>query len=249
MNVLRFDSERAWVDAVCSLWRDRLRTKPELSLCLPTGTTPERIYAEMARSTRAGQASFARARVFALDEFGGLAPDDPGRTRHTLQRNLIDAIDLPWGAFHFLDPDTADLSRHVREYDGAIGDRFDLAVLGVGRNGHLGMNEPGSPLDGRTRRVELEASTIQSSARYFAHQNLPRWGVTVGLASILASSEVWLLANGGTKAEIIRRTLRAEITPSNPASLLRNHPNCWMFVDAEAGALLDAVDDDRDRRA
>jgi glucosamine-6-phosphate deaminase len=248
MNVLRFDSETAWVEAVCSLWRDRLRTKPDLSLCLPTGTTPDRIYAEMARSARAGQASFARARVFVLDEFGGLAPDDPGRTRHTLQRNLIDAIDLPQRAFHFLDPDSADLSRHLRENDEAIGGRFDLVLLGIGRNGHLGMNEPGSPLDGRTRRVALEASTIQSSARYFAHQNLPRWGVTVGLATILASSEVWLLANGPTKAEIIRRTLREEISPSNPASLLRRHPNCWVFVDTDAGALLDAVDDAPERR-
>jgi glucosamine-6-phosphate isomerase len=242
MNLLRFDSEGTWAGSVCSLWRDRLRNKPDFSICLPTGTTPERIYEEMSDSARAGLVSFAGARVFALDEFGGLAPGDPGRTRHTLQRNLIDAIDLPPGAFHFLEPDTADLPRHMREYDDAIGGRFDLVLLGVGRNGHLGMNEPGSPLDGGTRRVDLETSTIQSSARYFAHQNLPRWGVTVGLGTILASSEVWLLANGSTKAAIIRRTLRGEVSPANPASLLRNHPNCWVFVDAEAGALLDAAD-------
>ena len=129
MNVLRFDTESAWIGAVCSLWRDRLRTKPDLKICLPSGTTPAGIYAEMSRSARAGLVSFARARVFALDEFGGLAPDDPGRTRHTLQHQLLDAVDLPPAAFHFLDPDGPDTARHCREYDAAIGDGFDLMLL------------------------------------------------------------------------------------------------------------------------
>jgi 6-phosphogluconolactonase/glucosamine-6-phosphate isomerase/deaminase len=83
--------------------------------------------------------------------------------------------------------------------------------------------------------VELEGTTIQSSARYFAHHNLPRWGLTVGMGTILASKEVWLLANGAGKAPIIQQTLRGEISSSNPASLLRRHPNCSLFVDAGAG--------------
>jgi glucosamine-6-phosphate deaminase len=239
MNLLRFDSESAWVETVCSLWRDRLRIKPDLKICLPTGTTPARIYGEMSRSARAGLVSFARASVFALDEFGGLAPDDPGRTSHTLRRQLIDATDLPPAAFHVLNPDNPDPAQHCNDYDGAIGDGFDLVLLGIGLNGHLGMNEPGSPVDSPTRRVELAATTIQSSARYFAHANLPQWGLTVGLKAILASREVWLLANGAAKAAIIRQTLGGEISPSNPASLLRRHENCSLFLDPEAAAMLD----------
>ena len=238
MNLLRFDSESAWVHTISSLWRDRLRTKPDLRICLPTGTTPAGIYAEMARSTRAGQVSFERASVFALDEFGGLAPDDPGLTRHTLHRQLIDAVDLPPTAFHFLDPDDPDIAQHCMDYDAAIGDGFDLMLLGIGLNGHLGMNEPGSPVDSSTRRVELHGPTIQSSARYFAHQDLPRWGLTVGLRTVLASKEVWLVANGAAKAAIIEQTVRGEISPSNPASLLRRHPDCSLFVDTDAAALL-----------
>jgi glucosamine-6-phosphate deaminase len=238
MNLLQFDSESAWIDAVCSLWRDRLHTNPGLKMCLPSGTTPAGIYAAMSRSAKAGLVSFDRASVFALDEFGGLAPDDPGRTRHTLQRQLIDAVDLPPAAFHFLDPDAADALRHCQEYDDAIADGFDLVLLGIGLNGHLGMNEPGSAVHSPTRRVELHGSTVQSAARYFAHQNLPRWGLTVGLKAVLASKEVWLLANGPAKAGIIQQTVGGEIGPSNPASLLRQHPNCSLFVDAEAGALL-----------
>lgn len=239
MNVLKFDSESAWIDCVSSLWRDRLRTTPGLTMCLPSGTTPVGIYAALSRSARAGLVSFERARVFALDEFGGLAPDDPGRTRHTLQRQLINNVDLRPSAFHFLDPDVPDTDQHCRDYDLAIGNGFDLVLLGIGLNGHLGMNEPGSSLDSPTRRVDLHGTTVQSSARYFAHPNLPLWGLTVGLKAMMASKEVWLLANGKAKAEIVLQTVRGKIGPSNPASLLRQHPNCSFFVDSEAGALLD----------
>ena len=234
MNVLRFDSETQWTQAIASLWRDRLRVTPDLRMCLPSGITPVDVYTEMSRTARAGLVSFTRSSIFALDEFGGLAADDPGRTSHTLRRQLIDAIDLPRSAFHVLDPDDADVASHCADYDLAIGDGFDLVLLGIGLNGHLGMNEPGSPIDSPTRRVELHDSTVQSSARYFAHQNLPRWGVTVVLKALLGAKEVWLLAKGAAKAQIVRETLRGEIARSNPASLLRRHPNAWLFLDVAA---------------
>ncbi len=241
MNVLRFDSEAAWTHAISSLWRDRLRLKPDLKMCLPSGTTPVDVYAEMSHSAHDGLVSFRRSSIFALDEFGGLAVDDPGRTSHTLQRQLIAALDLPPSAFHILEPESSDIVTHCEDYDAAIGDGFDLVLLGIGLNGHLGMNEPGSALNSRTRRVELADSTVQSSARYFAHHNLPRWGLTVGLQALLGAKEVWLLAKGPAKAQIVGETVLGNIGPSNPASLLRRHPNAWLFLDAAAGARLDTV--------
>lgn len=238
MNVLQFDSKTAWVRGVSSMWRDRLKTKPDLKVCLSSGTTPVEIYGEMARSVRSGLTSFAHATVFALDEFGGLARDDPGRTALMLKRQLVDAVDLPPGSFRILDPDVADLLQHCADYDQAIGAGFDLVLLGIGLNGHLGMNEPGSPQDRTTHRADLHETTIQSSARYFAHSNLPRWGLTVGLKTILESAEVWLLATDRTKAAIIERTVRGDINPDNPASLLRRHPNCSLIVDDGAAATL-----------
>jgi glucosamine-6-phosphate isomerase len=238
MNVLHFDSEMAWTHAICSLWRDRLHLKPDLTMCLPSGATPVDIYAEMSHSARQGLVSFKRATVFALDEFGGLAPDDPGRTSRTLRRQFIDAVDLSADAFHVLNPEHQDTSVHCAEYEKAIGSGFDLVLLGIGLNGHLGMNEPGSPADSPTRRVDLHESTIQSSARYFAHQNLPRWGLTVGLKALLGAGEVWLLANGSAKAEIVREIVKGEVGTANPASLLRRHSNAWLFLDAAAAALV-----------
>jgi glucosamine-6-phosphate deaminase len=238
MNLLRFDSEAAWANGVATFWRDRLRTNPQLKSCLPSGLTPNPIYAEMVRSSAAGDATFARATVFALDEFGDLSPDDPGRTKNALTRHLIGAIDLPAHAFHFVDTDAPDIEQQCRRYDVSIGGGFDLVLLGIGLNGHLGMNEPGSSPRSRTRRVDLHDTTIASSARYFSHQNVPRWGVTVGLEPILASREIWLLASGPHKAAIVQRVVRGEIDESVPASLLRRHANCSLFVEPEAGALL-----------
>jgi glucosamine-6-phosphate deaminase len=238
MNLLRFDSGSAWASGVATFWRDRLRTNARLRMCLPSGLTPNPVYAEMVRSAAAGDATFARATVFVLDEFGGVPPDDPGRAKHAIVRHLIGSVDLPADAFHALDTDAADIDAECRRYDLEIGGGFDLVLLGIGLNGHLGMNEPGSPPHSRTRKVELHDTTIASSARYFTHQDVPRWGVTVGLQPILAAREVWLLASGRAKAAIAQRVVSGEIDESVPASLLRGHANCSLFVDAEAGALL-----------
>ncbi len=238
MNVLRFDSEPAWVNGVASLWRDRLRLNPRLRLCLPSGHTPNPIYAAMSEAVRRGNVSFREAEIFALDDYGGLAPDDEGRCVNMLRRHLLDHIDLPKEHFHFIDTEAQDLEKVCRDYDEVIGAGFDLTLLGIGLNGHLGLNEPGAALDSTTRRVEMHASTIQSSAGYLKHSHLPKWGVSVGLKQLLSSKEVWLLANGAKKAEIIQRTVQGNVGVEVPASLLRTHPNSFLWVDAEAGRLL-----------
>jgi glucosamine-6-phosphate isomerase len=240
VNILKFDSEAAWINAVVSLWRDRLRTNPAVRMCLPSGHTPNRIYAAMGESVKQGLVSFRKAEIFALDDFGGLAQDDPGRCRNMLQHFLLNAIDLPKDHFHWIDTEAADLEKICRDYDALINSRggFDLTLLGIGLNGHLGLNEPGSSLDDTTHRVQMHESTVKASAGYVSHGNLPTWGVGVGLKHLLGSKEVWLLANGVKKAEIIQRTEEGTITSEAPASLLRQHPNSWLMVDAEAGKLL-----------
>jgi glucosamine-6-phosphate deaminase len=238
MNLLLFDSEQSWIEGVVSLWRDRLRINPRLRICLPSGNTPARIYAAIVESVHRGQISFRDAEVFALDDYGGLAPDDEGKCVNMLRRFLIDHIDLPAERFHFIDTDAPDLDRVCREYDELIGVGFDLALLGIGLNGHLGLNEPGSSTASTTRRVEMHAATVAASAGYLKHSNLPIWGVGVGLKPLLGSKEIWLIANGAKKAEIVRRAMREGISPDLPASLLRKHPNGSLIVDAQAGALL-----------
>ena len=122
MNLLRFDSEGAWVAGVASLWRDRLQTNPRLRMCLPSGNTPIRLYAAMAESVKRGLVSFRKAEIFALDDYGGLAPDEEGKCVNVLRRFLIDHIDLPKEQFHFIATDAPDLERVCRDYDRLIGD-------------------------------------------------------------------------------------------------------------------------------
>jgi glucosamine-6-phosphate deaminase len=238
MHILKFDSEPAWAACVASLWRDRLRANPRLRLCLPAGHTPVRVFAAMIRSVEAGLASFREVEVFLLDEYGGLPPQDPGRCVQQLRRYLVNHVDLPPERFHYLRPEADDLEDECFNFDTKIGAGFDLALLGVGRNGHLGMNEPGTPVSQGTHRVELHPGTIEAAKRYLTHGQAPTWGVTVGLKQLLGSQEVWLLACGEAKAEVVQRTVRGEITPEVPASLLRQHPNSFLFVDAQAGAAL-----------
>jgi glucosamine-6-phosphate deaminase len=239
MNLFKFDSENSWAAGAASLWRDRLHTNPRLRMCLPSGHTPNPIFASIAESVAAGHASFKQAEVFALDEYGDLPPADEGRCANMLHRYLFKHVDLPTGSFHKLDSTATDLEKVCLDYDRALdAEPFDLTFLGIGINGHLGMNEPGSPLDSTTRRVDLHPTTVSASAKYLTHGNLPKWGIGVGLKHLLASKEIWLIANGPKKAEIIHRAVKGEITPNVPASLLRNHPNCFFMVDAEAGALL-----------
>ncbi len=236
MNVLKFDSEANWLAGLVSLWRDRLRVNGALRHCLASGNTPIPIYRQMAQAVQKKQVSFARATIFALDEFGGLAPDDPGLCRNMLERDLIQHVDLPKQNFHSLNPDSKDLGKECAAYDAAIGTGFDLVVLGIGTNGHLGMNEPGSRPDSITRKVELHQSTISASARYLTHQNLPTWGLTVGMKQFLNSAEVWLVATGKGKAQIIGQVVKGQISQAVPATLMRYHTNCSLFVDAAAGA-------------
>jgi 6-phosphogluconolactonase/glucosamine-6-phosphate isomerase/deaminase len=238
MHLFQFDSIETWAETAASLWRDRLHVQPHLFHCLASGHTPNPIFALMADSCRRGLVSFSQATVFALDEYGGLSPDDSGRCANMLRHHLVSHIDLPRHEFHTFDPDAPDLDRVCDEFDIAIGKGFDLTLLGIGLNGHLGMNEPGSAPDSPTRRVQLHPKSVESSAKYLAHDQLPTWGLSVGMKRLLASREVWLLATGSAKAEIVLRTVTGETSPSLPASLLQNHPNCYLFLDRPAAALL-----------
>jgi len=153
-----------------------------------------------------------------------------------LRRDLLDHVDLQ--CFHFLNPDAPDLERHCRDYEAEIGGRFDVAILGLGLNGHLGLNEPGALPDSLTRRVEMTPQSIAASRAYLAEGEPPTWGLTVGMKALLQAREVWLLATGAAKAAIVKSVVCGDVTPAVPASLLHRHPRCTLFLDgAAAGAL------------
>ncbi len=190
------------------------------------------------RACQARETSFSEATIFALDEYEELAPDDAGRCANMIRRCLLDHVDLPAENFYELATEAENLDQVCADYDGAIGEGFDLAILGIGLNGHLGMNEPGSSAEVTTHRVELHPASIQTAAGYLDGREPPRWGITVGMKHLLEAKEIWLLATGETKAKIIRKVLQGKPTTDVPASLLTKHHECTLFLDEEASAML-----------
>ena len=223
-----------WAGAVAAAWAGLLGERPDLRMCLATGETPLPVYAEVT----ARPVSWARASVLLLDEFGGLPPGEPGGCDATLRRALVDRVDLAPGGYRPIDTAAGDLGAECRAVDAWLDGGLDLALLGLGRNGHLGMNEPGAEPDARTRRVELAGATVEAAARYLGDHHRPSWGVTVGLADLVAAERVWVLVTGEHKADVVRACLEDRPTPALPASGLRGHPGCTWWLDEAAAARL-----------
>lgn len=197
---------------------------PARRLCLATGDTLAPAYALVDH--------LDGATVFLLDEFGGLPPNDPGRCQSMIRRQLLDHVTV--GDLRLPDVDAADAAAEARRYGEDIASGgIDLAVVGLGRNGHIGMNEPGSTVDLPTRVVELAPTTAEHAAAYGA-SSTPSWGITVGLAELMAAREVWLLVTGEHKREILERVLHDPIGPDLPATFLRNHSDCTVLADRTA---------------
>lgn len=233
-----------WADHVADALIARLRARPTLKLCLPSGLTPVPVYRRLVDAVRAGRVSFRDAEVVLLDEFGGVSPDDPGRCDRMLERDLLADVDLPPARFHRFDL-AGDIEAACAAHERAVGDGCDLTLLGLGTNGHIGMNEPGSAIDSLTRRVELASGTIAASQRYFAHDRLPTWGVTMGIGTLRRSSEIWLLATGHAKAAVVRDTLTAPVSPLLPSTLLRDHAASMLVIDEAAAELVAATGSQR----
>jgi len=234
---LEIVSTSSWPDHVAGLLADRVAGELDLVVCLPTGSTPLPVYDRLPSALQARGVAVADVTVVALDEFLGLPAGHPARCDEILRRRLLQRLG-PAGPRSIgfdvggLDPDGA-CAAFDREL-GHLGG-IDLVVLGLGRNGHVGMNEPGSPPDAPTRAVALAPSTREAAIGYGADP-APTHGVTLGMGAILAAREVWLLATGAAKAEVLGRAMNGPVTSRLPASLLRGHPGLRVLVDDAAAA-------------
>jgi glucosamine-6-phosphate deaminase len=222
-----------WADVVAALLADRLSDRPDLVVCLPTGATPLPVYERLPAVLASRRVSAAAATIVLLDEYLGLPAGHPARCDEVLRRHVVAPL-APAGFVSF-DVDRLEAPAACRAYDDAVAATggLDLVVLGLGRNGHVGMNEPGSAADALTRLVELTPSTREAAIAYGADRP-PTQGVTLGMAGILAAREVWLLATGSGKAAILDATLHGPISPDVPASLLRRHPRFRILADGPA---------------
>jgi 6-phosphogluconolactonase/glucosamine-6-phosphate isomerase/deaminase len=231
--------EAAWASTVAAWLAVRLGARPDLRVCLPTGDTPTPAYAELVALEWRGEVSLKEATVILLDEFVGLPPGDPARCDARIRDELVDQLTGGVRRFVAIDVDGPDPEAAAAAHDAVVVDGgLDLAVLGIGMNGHVGFNEPGTrPGDG-TRLVRLAVSSREAATARYGAGLAPTAGITVGLSRLLEAGEVWLLATGERKASILRRALEEPEGIDCPASYLRRHPRLVVFADEAAASLL-----------
>jgi glucosamine-6-phosphate deaminase len=230
-NVRVLSADR-FADRVAMVLKERT-DEPGQRLCLPTGSTPKPVYATYA----AGGGDLTGTTVFLLDEFG-LTPGGPARCDAMLDADLLARLAAPPARLVTWDTTTPDLTAECGRMEEEIAEGgLDLTLLGVGMNGHIGMNEPGSPVDSRSRVVDLHPATVEGAARYGADE-APAWGVTLGIGTLLESRSIWLLVTGSAKAEILAKALKGPETPQVPASFLRRHGDITVWADEEAASQL-----------
>ena len=204
-----------------------------------TGATPEETYEELVRRVRAGQLSFAQTAMFGLDEYDGLAKEDPRSYHFFMKTKLWDPAGVP-EQWRYL-PNPQDPAAYDRTIQHSAGGGVDLWILGIGRTGHIAFNEPGEPGDEeyfklRTRRVSLTETTRRDNAQYFdgTPESVPGQAITAGTATISDAAKIVLLAKGKAKAPALARAFEGPICPSCPASILQRHPDVLVLADADA---------------
>jgi len=233
-------------DAIAKLLRERSTNNQPAVLGLATGSTPVRLYRELIRRHREEGLSFKHVITFNLDEYYGLSGDHPESYRRFMQEQLFDHIDIDPANTHVPDglAPREDVLESCAAYEEAIKDAggIDIQILGIGRTGHIGFNEPGSGPDTRTRLVTLDGLTRRDAARDFlGEENVPRHAITMGVGTILEARQVFLLAWGEAKARVIAESVEGDPTDVIPASLLQAHKQCIFCVDEAAATHLTRV--------
>ncbi|HOJ31721.1 MAG TPA: glucosamine-6-phosphate deaminase [bacterium] len=241
--IIRKTYEEISVEAA-KLVTSRIEKKPEFVLGLATGSSPLGLYRELINLNKKGVVSFKKVKTFNLDEYYGLKGDHPQSYRYFMNTNLFDHIDIDKANTMVPDGTAQDWEEFCRHYEQKIKEAggIDLQVLGIGSDGHIAFNEPGSSLASRTRLVALDAQTIEDNSRFFEDKNqVPRFALSMGVGTILEAKEIILIANGKNKAKAIAQAIEGPLTSMISASALQMHPKVSYFLDEEAASELKRI--------
>ena len=231
------EASRKAADLVAAL----VKAKPKAVLGLATGSTPVDMYKAMIADNKAKKISFKNVKSWNLDEYWGLPPTHDQSYRYFMDKNLFDSIDIVKKNTHVLNGLAKDWKKEVASYEAAIkkAGGIDLQVLGIGSDGHIAFNEPGSSLTSRTRIVSLTPQTIKDNARFFKKAaDVPKQALSMGVGSIMDAKRIVLLAFGANKADAVKGMVEGGVSQFCTASALQMHADTWVFCDAAAAAKL-----------
>lgn len=237
MNII-VGSEQEIAEKIAWQYVELLRQKPDAVLGLATGSTPLRLYRQLVKLCSEGEISFKRVRSFNLDEYIGLNEGHEQSYRYFINHNLFEGIDIDPANTRV--PNGMD-TKNCESYDDEIiaAGGIDLQLLGIGIDGHIGFNEPGTPFESRTHVVELEQSTRLANSRFFSSlDEVPTHAVTMGIQTVMNARRIILMATGESKAKIVKAFIEGPVCEEVPASVLRLHPRATVYLDEKAASLL-----------
>ena len=235
------DTPEGIAKQAADIYQELLAAKPNAVLGFATGSTPLALYAELVRRCKAGEISFKDVTTFNLDEYVGLEPTHDQSYRYFMDTNLFDHIDIAKKATHVLNGLAKDAAKECAAYEKAIkaAGGIDLQVLGIGSDGHIAFNEPGSSLASRTRLVSLTPQTVKDNSRFFKKAaDVPRYALSMGVGSIMEAKRIVLLAFGANKAAAVAGAVEGGVSQFCTASALQMHPDAWFFCDEAAASKL-----------
>lgn len=222
-----------------------LEKKPDLVFCLPAGNSPIGMYRELVKAYEAGKADFSRMRTFDMDEYAGLGPQDPESFIHFMHEHFLDHVNIDPANVRYPDALAQDLEAELGQYAEEIAEAgLDIAITGIGDDGHIAFNELGPVLYPRTHKVKLDEATRRQNAPAFGGdwQKVPEYAITTGMEEHMKTSHYFVVCSGVRKAGLLKRFFEEEaLDPMFPVSWLRMHPNVEFIVDEEAASLIPEV--------
>ena len=236
MKYLVFNSKKEASQEAYKILKSLINENSTLGLA--TGSTPTDLYVEMIADYKAGNFSYKNIKSYNLDEYVGISYDHPESYHKFMETNLFDHVDIDKANTHVPDASAEDLELAVKSYQEELNKaQIDVQILGIGGNGHIGFNEPGTPFDAGVHVVDLKEETIQANSRFFdGNINLvPKQAMTMGIKDIMRAKHIILLAFGKAKQDAVRSLVEGnEITENIPCTILKNHPSVYVLVDKEA---------------
>lgn len=245
MQIVILEDAAAVAAYGANIFAKQLNKKPSSVLGLATGSTPVALYQELIKKNNAGDISFSQATTFNLDEYLGLTGDHPQSYRYFMNEQLFNHVDIDKANTHVPSGDAVNPIAACKEYEEKISAAggVDVQLLGIGRNGHIGFNEPSSGLTSRTRVKTLTKATIDDNARFFAADEYqPHLSITMGIGTILEAKKVVLLATGESKADAVHAMVEGPLMAKCPASALQLHQDAVIIIDKAAASKLDDLE-------
>lgn len=240
MEIKVFKSYQELSRACAKVIIDQVRTNPQSVLGLATGSSPLGLYQELIRDHDFNKTSYRDVMTFNLDEYVGLDKEHPQSFYSFMMENLFYHIDISYCNIHIPNGCAFDIEQECKNYNKLLEENpIDLQVLGIGVNGHIGFNEPGTPFDSTVHIVKLNDTTRKHNARFFnSLQEVPEYAITMGIKNILNAKKIILIAHGKEKSEAIYHLVKGNPTPDWPATALQYHHDVVLFLDEEAASLL-----------